>query len=85
MVQIGFKARIKDFASIAILNRFCNELENVDVDVQRGRYVVDGKSILGLHSMDLTSGFVIIFLSHDTFTEEEIAKIDEIKNLFGIC
>ena len=83
MTHFGFVARVRNFASIAILNQLCKELDNVDIDVQQGRYIVDGKSILGLHSIDLFSDFVMVFVSHANFTESEISKIENIRNIFG--
>lgn len=84
MVQLGFIARVKDFASINLLSKICNEFENVDVDVQHDRYIVDGKSILGLHSINLFDDFLIVFMSHGTFTEAELNKMKKIREKFGI-
>ena len=84
MVQLGFMAKVKDFASINLLSKICNEFENVDVEVQHDRYIVDGKSILGLHSINLFDDFLIVFVSHDTFTEVELNKIKKIREKFGI-
>lgn len=43
---------VKDFVNIA-------NQHNTDVTVQGGRYVVDGKSIMGLFSLDLMESLIV--------------------------
>lgn len=43
---------VKDFVNIA-------NQHNADVTVQGGRYVVDGRSIMGLFSLDLMESLIV--------------------------
>ena len=46
-----------------------------EVDLESGRYIVDGKSLLGIFSLDLTKPVKLIF--HDE------TKAEELFNLLG--
>jgi phosphotransferase system HPr-like phosphotransfer protein len=48
--------KVKDFVR-------CNESYNGDVDVLSGRYVIDGKSIMGMYSLDLTKELEVNIIS----------------------
>ena len=43
---------------------------NGDVDLESGRYIVDGKSLLGIFSLDLTKPVKLIF--HDENKADEL-------------
>ena len=63
---------IKDFN-----NKACNVTG--DIDVISGRYIVDGKSLLGLYSLDLSKNLTVKVNNID---EKETDKfIEEIKNV----
>ena len=65
---------VKDFCKL------CEEKANFSVDVGSGRYIVDGKSILGLFSLDLSKP-VNITIHADGIEAKNF--LDEIKTL--IC
>ena len=44
-----------------------------DIDLASGRYVVDGKSIMGIFSLDLTKPVKLIF--HDETKAEELFNL----------
>lgn len=45
------------------IREFVNEAMKVDgeIDVHKGRYVIDGKSIMGMMSIDVFSGIEVFF------------------------
>lgn len=61
-------ADVRDFVSI-------NTMSEVDITLTSGRYVVDGKSILGIFSLDLMNPITI---SVDTDGAEADAYFDSI-------
>ncbi len=62
-----------DMTAIKRFNRAMNELE-CDVDLQQGRYVIDGKSIMGMFSLSLLDPIAIMV---HTDNEEEIEPIKD--------
>lgn len=66
-LNIGTITKVKDFAN-------CNWNFDGTVDVVSGRYIIDGKSIMGIFSLDLTHS-VHIKLTADS--ESEIEKLLE--------
>lgn len=58
------------------VNRFVNVVATFesDIDVVRGRYVIDGRSIMGLFSLDLSKPIDVILHSED---EKEISRFIE--------
>ncbi len=69
-VSISFPAEdstthVKEF--VDIVNRF-----NCEFDLLSGRYIIDAKSIMGIFSLDLSSGIELAIHSDDP---EEIARI----------
>lgn len=63
-------------STIADVRDFVNAVvsSSVDIDLTSGRYVVDGKSILGIFSLDLTEP--ITLTAHSDNTDELFAKLD---------
>jgi len=61
-----------DMEAIKRFNRAMNELE-CDVDLQQGRYVIDGKSIMGMFSLSLLEP-INITVHTDNETEIEPIK-----------
>lgn len=59
--------KVKEFTNIA--NRF-----NSDIDILRGRYVIDAKSTLGIFTIDLSKPVKIRIVSNDC---AEIARFNE--------
>lgn len=69
-VKVNTMDDIKRFVSY--LNQFPN-----DVDVSSAQYVVDGKSILGVFSLDLEKPLTVKF--HGEVSSELQEKLDEFK------
>lgn len=59
--------KVRDFTNEA--NKF-----NSDIDIIRGRYVIDGKSVLGIYTIDLTKPVTVKINSDD---KAEIARFYE--------
>ena len=62
--------------TIEKVKKFVNEANkfNSDIDVIRGRYTIDGKSMLGIFTIDLTFPVKIRIDSND---QAEIARFNE--------
>ena len=52
---------------IDLVKEFCRRATDVDgdVDVTKGRYVIDGKSIMGLFSLDLSQAITVEIHAND--------------------
>ena len=66
-IRLSTIADVRDFVSIVAQS-------DVDVDLISGRYVVDGKSIMGIFSLDLLSP--IKLTAHSDDTDELFAALD---------
>ena len=64
-------------STIADVRDFVNAVakSDIDVDLKSGRYVVDGKSIMGIFSLDLLSP--ITLTAHSDDTDELFASLDK--------
>lgn len=62
--------------TIEKVKKFVNEANkfNSDIDVIRGRYIIDGKSMLGIFTIDLTFPVKIRIDSND---QAEITRFNE--------
>lgn len=67
LIKIDSIEKVKEFCKIC-----CNE--SFDIDVKADRYVVDGKSILGLFSIDITKELVC---SCNSDLEQELLSFRE--------
>lgn len=58
------------------VKEFTNEVNkfNSDVDIIRDRYIIDGKSILGIYTIDLTKPVTVKINSND---KAEIIRFNE--------
>ena len=58
------------------VKEFTNEVNkfNSDVDIIRDRYIIDGKSILGIYTIDLTKPVTVKINSND---KSEIVRFNE--------
>lgn len=54
------KIRLSSIDAIKRFVRICNDFPN-DVDLISGRYIVDGKSIMGIFSLDLSNEIECVF------------------------
>ena len=66
-IRLSTIADVRDFVNIVAKS-------DIDVDLQSGRYIVDGKSIMGIFSLDLLSPITLTAQSDDT--AELFAAID---------
>ena len=66
-IRLSTIADVRDFVNIVAKS-------DIDVDLQSGRYVVDGKSIMGIFSLDLLSPITLTAQSDDT--DELFAELD---------
>ena len=66
-IRLSTIADVRDFVNIVAKS-------DIDVDLQSGRYVVDGKSIMGIFSLDLLSP--ITLTAHSDDTDELFAELD---------
>ena len=66
-IRLSTIADVRDFVNIVAKS-------DIDVDLQSGRYIVDGKSIMGIFSLDLLSPITLTAQSDET--DELFAEID---------
>jgi len=66
-IRINTIERVKDF---------CQETSKLmcDVDVMHGHYVIDGKSIMGIFSLDLSKDLEMVIYSEDPAV---LAQVEE--------
>lgn len=66
-IRLSTIADVRDFVAAVAKT-------DADIDLQSGRYVVDGKSIMGIFSLDLLSPITLTVHSDDA--EELLADLD---------
>ena len=66
-IRLSTIADVRDFVNIV-------SKSDVDIDLKSGRYVVDGKSIMGIFSLDLLSP--IELTAHTDDTAELFAELE---------
>lgn len=64
---IGTVAHVKDF--VHVTEKFIE-----DIDLVKGRYVVDGKSIMGIFSLDLSQPVDVCIYTEDDNRADEFFK-----------
>lgn len=67
--------------NITKVRKFIDEVANFesDIDLMRGRYIIDAKSILGIFTIDLSQPIDVEIHSNN---EEEIKRFNEIMEEF---
>ena len=70
--------RLNDFSKIKKFNNEVVKFES-DIDLVKGRYVIDSKSIMGVFTLDLSTSVDVIIHSEN---EEEIKRFNEIMEGF---
>lgn len=72
------KAMIR-LSTIADVREFVGDIAafDGDVDLSSGRYVVDGKSIMGIFSLDLLSPIQLTIHADDALADELLKKLDK--------
>lgn len=66
-IKLNEISKIKDFYTVA-------SLAEGDVDVISGRYIIDGKSLMGLYSLDISKEIEVKVHEEDTASFEENLK-----------
>lgn len=76
------KIKIK-ISTVSDINNFLITTQSFesDIDLVYGRYTIDGKSTLGIHSLDLSKPIEVVIISDD---EEEIKKFNEAMKCFKV-
>lgn len=64
---------LNDFEKVRNFTNEANKF-NSDIDILRGRYVIDAKSTLGIYTIDLSKPVTIKIISDDS---AEIARFNE--------
>ena len=73
-IKLDSIEKVKRFTSVVLT------FEN-DIDIMQGRYVIDGKSLMGIFSLDLTK--VLKVLIHDT-SLSDFAKFEKVMEEFRV-
>lgn len=68
------------FSSIEDVKHFvrCAEKQNFELDLVSGRYVIDGKSIMGIFSLDLSTPKMLEIHASETEVEGFLEEIKDI-------
>lgn len=67
------RVNINNIESVKGFCKACNNLD-CEVTVTSGRYSVDGKSIMGIFSLDLSENLIVEFTRELTNTEYEVFR-----------
>lgn len=73
------KAVTISLSSVDIIKSFCSVVSKVDYDVDliRGRYIIDAKSIMGIYSLDLSKPVSVNL--HCQTNEEYLKFLQDLK------
>ena len=71
------KAKIKDICDANKFTAACS-IPNVDIDVKSGRYIVDGKSIMGLSSLNLSRPIDCTIFGDETAVDKVVMSLEEL-------
>ena len=74
------KIKIK-ISTVSEINNFLIATQSFesDIDLVYGRYIIDAKSTLGIHSLDLSKPIEVAIISEN---EEEIKRFNKVMNAF---
>lgn len=81
MTMIGIKSnkimtiKIEDTDSIIIFHKKATEVDG-DVDVIKGRYVIDAKSLMGVMSININTGVQVVYPSDAKDFENFISQYE---------
>ena len=64
---------LNEFSKIQKFNNIITNFES-DIDLVRGRYVIDAKSLIGIYTLDLSKPINVVIHSDD---EKEIIRFNE--------
>ena len=77
---IGHKIKLDSIDKVKKFTSVVLTFEN-DIDIMQGRYVIDGKSLMGIFRLDLTK--VLKVLIHDT-SLSDFAKFEKVMEEFRV-
>lgn len=69
---------LNDFNKIKVFEKEVGKFES-DIDLVKGRYVIDAKSTIGIFTLDLSAPVDVIIHSDD---EDEIRRFNEVMEAF---
>lgn len=67
--------RIRGVADAALLVEHAKEI-NTDVTIRRGKFYIDGKSILGVLSLDMSDGVQVEYDENETEFENWLRRFE---------
>ena len=71
------KAKIENIYDVNKFVAVCN-IPDVDIDVKSGRYIVDGKSIMGLFSLNLSRPIDCTIFGDETAVDKVVMSLEEL-------
>ena len=66
--------KLNNAQDIRELSSVLNSFSNIDFDIVSGRYFIDGKSIIGLFTLDISKPFVLTANSYSETEHFELEK-----------
>jgi phosphotransferase system HPr-like phosphotransfer protein len=72
-----YKIRFKEINEVKVFVSEAINLENIDIIVRQDRYIVDGKSIMGIFSLNLLNDMYLEITGSDEEKEKFLQKISE--------
>ena len=66
--------KLNNAQDIRELSSVLNSFSNIDFDIVSGRYFIDGKSIMGLFTLDISKPFVLTANSYSEIERLELEK-----------
>lgn len=77
-METKLKVKLNNYNNAKKFNELTNTFVS-DIDVMKGRYIIDAKSLMGLFTLDLSSPIMVELHSEDT---EEIERFAEVMKEF---
>ena len=68
--------KINDISDVSAFVNHASKVEK-DVTIYKGKYVINGKSLLGMFSLDLTSGILVEFPKDEKDFEKFLKEFQE--------
>jgi phosphotransferase system HPr-like phosphotransfer protein len=72
-----YKIRFKEINEVKVFVSEAINLENIDIIIRQDRYIVDGKSIMGIFSLNLLNDMYLEITGSDEEKEKFLQKISE--------
>lgn len=65
------RIRLKTINDVNSFTKACSDYYSGDIDVKQNRQVIDGKSVLGIYSLDLTRPIDVTISTSDESSEHD--------------